>query len=60
MIGDVIGKPGRRAVQMLLPGLRGEHGIDFVVANGKHVALWTELFLQVLLFPVLTGHICSV
>ena len=38
MIGDVIGKPGRRAVQALLPNLRGEYGIDFVVANGENAA----------------------
>ncbi len=38
MIGDVIGKPGRRAVKSLLPGLRAEHGIDLVIANGENVA----------------------
>ncbi|MQF48485.1 TIGR00282 family metallophosphoesterase [SAR202 cluster bacterium AC-647-N09_OGT_505m] len=38
MIGDVIGRPGRRAVQDLLPGLRDEYGIDFVVANGENAA----------------------
>ena len=38
MIGDVIGKPGRRAVKSLLPGIRAEHGIDLVIANGENVA----------------------
>ena len=38
MIGDVIGKPGRMAVEQLLPGLRHERGIDFVTANGENVA----------------------
>ena len=38
MIGDVIGKPGRNAVERLLPGLRQERGIDFVTANGENVA----------------------
>ena len=38
MIGDVIGRPGRRAVQALLPGLRDEYGIDLVVANGENAA----------------------
>ena len=38
MIGDVIGRPGRRAVQTLLPGLRDEYGIDLVVANGENAA----------------------
>jgi metallophosphoesterase (TIGR00282 family) len=38
MIGDLIGKPGRVAVEHLLPGLREERGIDFVTANGENVA----------------------
>jgi hypothetical protein len=37
-IGDVIGKPGRRAVQQFLPGLINEFGIKFVVANGENSA----------------------
>ena len=38
MIGDLIGKPGRVAVEQLLPELRDERGIDFVTANGENVA----------------------
>ena len=38
MIGDVIGKPGRKAVQILVPGLRREYGIDLVIANGENTA----------------------
>jgi metallophosphoesterase (TIGR00282 family) len=38
MIGDVIGRPGRRAVQALLPGLRDEYDLDIVVANGENAA----------------------
>ena len=38
MIGDVIGKPGRRAVKSLVPSLRREHGIDLVIANGENTA----------------------
>jgi metallophosphoesterase (TIGR00282 family) len=38
MIGDLIGKPGRVAVERLLPELRAERGIDFVTANGENVA----------------------
>ncbi len=38
MIGDVIGKPGRIAIEQLLPGLRDERGIDFVTANGENLA----------------------
>ncbi len=38
MIGDVIGKPGRIAVEQVLPGLRDERGVDFVTANGENLA----------------------
>jgi 2',3'-cyclic-nucleotide 2'-phosphodiesterase len=38
MIGDLIGKPGRHAIEQLLPDLRTERGIDFVTANGENVA----------------------
>ena len=35
MIGDIIGKPGRVAVEQVLPGLREERGLDFVTANER-------------------------
>ena len=38
MIGDVIGRPGRRAVQVLVPDLRQEYRIDLVIANGENAA----------------------
>lgn len=38
MLGDIIGKPGRRAVSALLPALRRERGIDLVIANGENAA----------------------
>ena len=38
MIGDVIGQPGRAAVQSLVPALRLEYGIDLVIANGENTA----------------------
>jgi 2',3'-cyclic-nucleotide 2'-phosphodiesterase len=38
MIGDIIGKPGRVAIEQALPGIRDERGIDFVTANGENVA----------------------
>jgi 2',3'-cyclic-nucleotide 2'-phosphodiesterase len=38
MIGDVIGKPGRQAVERTLPGLRDERRIDLVIANGENLA----------------------
>lgn len=37
-IGDVVGKPGRQAVAALLPKLRREHQLDFVIANGENSA----------------------
>jgi metallophosphoesterase (TIGR00282 family) len=37
-IGDVVGKPGRRAVATLVPRLRQERAIDFVIANGENSA----------------------
>ena len=37
-IGDIVGKPGRRAVRELLPGLISEHGIDLVIANCENAA----------------------
>jgi 2',3'-cyclic-nucleotide 2'-phosphodiesterase len=37
-IGDVVGEPGRRAVQQLLPRLREAHAVDVVVANGENAA----------------------
>jgi metallophosphoesterase (TIGR00282 family) len=37
-IGDVVGRPGRRAVAQWLPVLRRELEADFVVANGENSA----------------------
>ena len=38
MIGDVIGKPGRVALEQTLATLREARGIDFVTANGENLA----------------------
>lgn len=38
MIGDIVGRPGRRAVKDNLPGLVQEQNIDFVIANGENAA----------------------
>src|SRR3990167_10820269 len=38
MIGDVIGKPGRKAVAALVPALRRELSADLVIANGENAA----------------------
>jgi metallophosphoesterase (TIGR00282 family) len=37
-IGDIVGEPGRRAVKTLVPKLRGQHALDFVIANGENSA----------------------
>lgn len=50
-LGDVVGKPGRRAVAALLPDLRRELAVDLVIANTENAAhgkgltssTWAEL-----------------
>ncbi len=37
-VGDIIGKPGRKAIQALLPDLRQQYGLDLVMANAENVA----------------------
>jgi 2',3'-cyclic-nucleotide 2'-phosphodiesterase len=37
-IGDIVGEPGRRAVKTLVPALRQNHRLDFVIANGENSA----------------------
>ncbi len=37
-IGDIVGSPGRRAVEELLPKVVDHHFIDLVVANGENAA----------------------
>jgi metallophosphoesterase (TIGR00282 family) len=38
MVGDVVGRPGRRAVGEVLPRLRAQHQVDIVIANGENAA----------------------
>ena len=38
MVGDVIGSPGRRTLERLLPRIRSELRIDLVIANGENSA----------------------
>lgn len=38
MVGDVIGRPGRRAVRTIVPGLRREYMVDLVIVNGENAA----------------------
>ncbi len=37
-IGDIVGSPGRRAVEELLPRLVDTHAIDLVIANGENAS----------------------
>lgn len=37
-IGDIVGEPGRKAVKSLIPKLRDQHGLDFIIANGENSA----------------------
>jgi metallophosphoesterase (TIGR00282 family) len=37
-IGDVVGRPGRRAVRQLVPLLRQRHDLQVVIANGENAA----------------------
>src|SRR5262249_17782230 len=37
-IGDIVGRPGRDALAKVLPQLRKDLGIDFVIVNGENAA----------------------
>ena len=37
-IGDVVGKPGRKALRELLPSLRNEFNVDIILANVENAA----------------------
>jgi len=37
-IGDVVGSPGREAIRKLLPDLKKEYSLDFVIANAENAA----------------------
>ena len=37
-IGDIVGSPGREAVRKLLPELKREYRLDFVIANAENAA----------------------
>ncbi len=38
MVGDVVGKRGREATLELVPVLRAEHSVDFVIVNAENAA----------------------
>ncbi|MCX5716279.1 MAG: TIGR00282 family metallophosphoesterase [Candidatus Omnitrophica bacterium] len=38
VIGDIVGQPGRNAIKNLVPALKKEEHIDFVIANAENAA----------------------
>lgn len=52
-IGDIVGKPGRHAVNKLLPRLKEELNIEFVIANGENAAGGKGLT------PAIVSELCS-
>src|ERR1700685_3415576 len=37
-LGDIVGRPGREAMARLLPQIKKEHSIDFVIANAENAS----------------------
>jgi len=37
-IGDIVGKPGREAIRLLLPKLKKKYNVDLSIANGENAA----------------------
>ncbi|OJI06924.1 hypothetical protein BK004_02110 [bacterium CG10_46_32] len=37
-LGDIVGKPGRKAIATILPGWKKENDLDLVIANGENMA----------------------
>jgi metallophosphoesterase (TIGR00282 family) len=38
VIGDLVGRPARKAISQLLPGLRQQYGLELIIANAENVA----------------------
>ncbi len=36
--GDIVGKPGRKAIEMLYPRIKEQYSIDFFIVNGENAA----------------------
>jgi metallophosphoesterase (TIGR00282 family) len=52
LIGDIVGKPGRRALKNILPGLQKKYKIEFTVANAENAAggkgISKEVFAEII------------
>ncbi len=46
LIGDIVGSPGREAVKKIVPRLRREKSIDFVIANAENAAGGSGLTIE--------------
>lgn len=38
VVGDIVGRPGRKALKTFLPSVQKEYGIDFTIANAENAA----------------------
>jgi hypothetical protein len=47
-IGDIVGHPGREAIKGLLPALKKEYDLDFVIANAENAAGGSGVTLKVM------------
>ncbi len=47
IVGDVVGRPGRKILQEKLPYLRETHGVDAVIVNGENAAAGLGITPQV-------------
>ncbi|OQA04395.1 MAG: hypothetical protein BWY68_00350 [bacterium ADurb.Bin400] len=45
-IGDIVGRPGRRAVEHFIPIIKEEESIDFIFANGENIAAGVGMTLD--------------
>ena len=55
MIGDVVGKGGRRAVSSLLTDLKSEFSVDFVTLQGENLAAGIGLTVDTVVEMVEAG-----
>lgn len=55
MFGDIVGKPGRRAVAKILPDLRKKHDPDLIIANAENLAHGIGITKKTVDFMLKTG-----
>lgn len=65
MLGDIVGRPGRRILRERLPEIRNRYAADFVIANGENSAggngitekVAQELFISGVDFLTMGNHV---